>query len=421
MAVARILLLALITSSAGRKFADKQEIDYDHLQRSIVRIETVGASFDWFRPFKPQDGQVSLESGFIVQTEPYILIATNQHVINDALRVQIQLLLHSQMKWDVQIVSACPKFDLALLTLKDDQGFKTTLKEAGLQVQPLTLPCTQPGPGPGLAQIVSSNLCIQSTAPISPGNSGGPLLDNAGKEVLGVNFAGENINYVIPAFRVQALVNLHLKEQTSPPWSRGGFTTPGHGLTIIHPNEALYNFSKGCQEGVFVGRVHDDGFMSKAKPELVEGSMLLSVAGRKLDQFSKADIKDLMHGKAALEDLFYIQKDLKAEVALQSCLGGKITDHKVNTTRTPEFNQGIVYIDEPVTDGLTHKYEIFGDVGVMAMTQNHVSEAFHRSGNPRLSRWLLPEKVTKPRLMITYVRPGSYASEARRKGWLRRW
>ncbi|CAL1147950.1 unnamed protein product [Cladocopium goreaui] len=138
-AMVKLVLLALLALSSGLKLSDKQEFDYDHLQSSIVRIQTVGASFDWFRPFNPQDGQVSLGSGFIVQTEPYILIATNQHVINDALRVQVQLLLHSQMKWDVQIVSACPKFDLALLTLKDDQGFKATLRKAHLEVQPLIL------------------------------------------------------------------------------------------------------------------------------------------------------------------------------------------------------------------------------------------------------------------------------------------
>ncbi|CAJ1329948.1 unnamed protein product [Effrenium voratum] len=397
--------LLFILPALGRKFTDdKQEIDYDHLQKSIVRIETVGASFDWFRPFAARDGQVSLGSGFIVKTEPYILIATNQHVINDALRVQVQLLLHSQTKWDVQIVSACPKFDLALLTLKDDKGFKQTLAKAGISVQALALSSKVAEMGQDVValgfplgqnslkiskgnvagnEIVNSNLCIQSTAPISPGNSGGPLLDDAGREVYGVNFAGatrgENINYVIPAFRVQALMNLHLKEQAAQPWRRLGFKTPGHGLTVIQPNQALYNFTEGCKEGVFVGRVHQDGFMSKAAPPLKEGSMLLSVAGRKLDGFGKADIKELMMGKAALEDLFFIQSDLKSEVAFQSCFDGKVVEHKVNTSSTAEFGQGIVYIDEPVTEGLTQQYaarlqpypssgdwtsqEIFGDVG----------------------------------------------------------
>lgn len=63
---------------------------------------------------------------------------------------------------------------------------------------------------------MNGNICIQSTAPISPGNSGGPLLDTAGREVVGVNFAkatkGENINYVIPVWRVKQMVAQHLKD-----------------------------------------------------------------------------------------------------------------------------------------------------------------------------------------------------------------
>lgn len=50
------------------------------------------------------------------------------------------------------------------------------------------------------------------------------------------------------------------------------------------------------------------------------------------------------------------------------------------------------------------------------MTQNHVAEAFARSGSPKITRWLLPERAIKPRLMITYVRPGSYASEILAEG-----
>mmetsp|Transcript_39945 Transcript_39945/g.95318 ORF Transcript_39945/g.95318 Transcript_39945/m.95318 type:complete len:618 (-) Transcript_39945:164-2017(-) len=430
------LLLLFLVEGLGLKFSDKQDFDYDHLQRSIVRIETVGASFDWFRPFNPRDGLVSLGSGFIVQTEPYILIATNQHVINDALRVQIQLLLHSQAKWDVNIVSACPKFDLALLTLKSDKEFKADLAKAGIQLEALTLSKKVAEMGQDVValgfplgqnslkiskgnvagnEFVNSNLCIQSTAPISPGNSGGPLLDDAGSEVLGVNFAGatrgENINYVIPAFRVQALVNLHLKEQLGAPWRRLGFRTPGHGLTTVHPNQALYNFTAGCKEGVYIGRVRQDGFMSKAQPEIRPGSMLVAVNGKALDGFGKADIKELMLGKAALDDLFFIQPDLEAEVSFETCFRGTKRLHKVSTIRTPDFDKGIRYVDEPVTEGLTQQYEIFGDIGVMSMTQNHVGEALARTGSPRISRWLLPDKASEPRLMVIYVRPGSYASE----------
>ncbi|CAE6967466.1 DEGP10 [Symbiodinium natans] len=429
-ALASLLLLFLV-EGLGLKFSDKQDFDYDHLQRSIVRIETVGASFDWFRPFNPRDGLVSLGSGFIVQTEPYVLIATNQHVINDALRVQIQLLLHSQAKWDVNIVSACPKFDLALLTLKSDKEFKADLAKSGIHLQALTLSRNVAEMGQDVValgfplgqnslkiskgnvagnEFVNSNLCIQSTAPISPGNSGGPLLDDAGNEVLGVNFAGatrgENINYVIPAFRVQALVNLHLKEQHGAPWRRLGFRTPGHGLTTVHPSEALYTFTAGCKEGVYIGRVGKDGFMSKANPEVRPGSMLVSVNGKALDGFGKAEIKELMLGKAALDDLFFIQPDLEAEVTFETCFRGTKHLHKAQppvpgqllisarhctllllrrsaqsghltlTRRGKIFKQslvgtctclvpvrqGIRYVDEPVIGRRMH--DVFGIVGV---------------------------------------------------------
>ena len=66
---------------------------------------------------------------------------------------------------------------------------------------------------------LSGNICIQSTAPISPGNSGGPLLNAAGTHVLGVNFAkaadssAENINYVIPAWRVRQIIHRHLHDE----------------------------------------------------------------------------------------------------------------------------------------------------------------------------------------------------------------
>merc|ERR1719421_1604519 len=75
---------------------------------------------------------------------------------------------------------------------------------------------------------VDGNICIQSTAPISPGSSGGPLLNADGTAVVGVNFAkateGENVNYVIPAWRVKQLVSKHLDDQSKAPadgkWQR---------------------------------------------------------------------------------------------------------------------------------------------------------------------------------------------------------
>lgn len=400
--------------------------------------------FDWFRPFLTSEGGTSLGSGFIVQTEPYLLIATNQHVINDAISVKIQLLLHSEKKWPVNVVAACPKFDLALLTLKDDAGFKEVLKKANIEPKalPLSEEVAQMGEdvvalGFPLGQtslkiskgnvagneVVNHNLCIQSTAPISPGNSGGPLLNADGTTIVGVNFAGatsgENINYVIPAWRVRALVNKHLKDQPSVPkdgaWKRLGFKTADHGLLTQQPNAALYEASHGCKKGVFVGRVQD-GFMAQAKPKVKAGSMLVSVNGRELDVFGTTPIKDLMMGRAHLDDLFFIKPNLEEEVPFTTCFHGKEVEHHVNTSWTKKNDRGINYIDEPVIDERDKNYEMFGDIGVMDMTVNHVAEAMKRSGSAQIARWLLPDRITEPRLMVIYVRPGSYATEVLPEG-----
>jgi len=69
-----------------------------------------------------------------------------------------------------------------------------------------------------------------------------------------------------------------------------------------------------------------------------------------------------------------------------------------------------------VIDGRDKTYEMFGDLAVMEMTVNHVAEALRRSGSPQITRWLLDERVTEPRLMVIYVRPGSYATEVLPEG-----
>ena len=59
---------------------------------------------------------------------------------------------------------------------------------------------------------VEGSICIQSTAPISPGNSGGPLIDAKTRRVVGINFASaahasaENVNFAVPSWRAAQIV-----------------------------------------------------------------------------------------------------------------------------------------------------------------------------------------------------------------------
>ena len=125
-------------------------------------------------------------------------------VVSNAHAVSLQLLVHSSKKWEAHVVSICPTFDLALLTLKEKDSFMDELAAKDMRLRPLELssgaatmghPVVALGFPLGMDSLkisagvvagneeVQGNVCIQSTAPISPGSSGGPLLNEDGTKV----------------------------------------------------------------------------------------------------------------------------------------------------------------------------------------------------------------------------------------------
>lgn len=145
---------------------------------------------------------------------PVTWIATNAHVVTDSPQVQV--------KWKGEKYSAAVKFidndiDLALLMIE------------GIRVPTVTVRADQPDIGEsvyaigsplGLENSISDGilsgkrakddiLLLQTTAPISPGNSGGGLFDSQGKLIGITTFKfknGENINFAVDA---QYVFRLH--------------------------------------------------------------------------------------------------------------------------------------------------------------------------------------------------------------------
>ncbi len=171
-------------------------------------------------------------SGTIISPEGEIL--TNWHVVDKA--VEIRCLLYSGKSYYATLVGSDKDTDLALLKLerKNDTtalptaklGDSTVLKEGDF-VMAMGAPW-------GLSRSVSIgiiscthrylpegeySLWLQTDASISPGNSGGPLVNTKG-EIVGINtlarliggdlgFAvpSETIQYVVPQFRQFGKVN----------------------------------------------------------------------------------------------------------------------------------------------------------------------------------------------------------------------
>jgi len=431
-------MLATAFSSTLRGQQNHSMPNFDHLRQSVIRIQAVSSTFNWFTPFVAGSDGVGVGSGFVVQVEPYPLFATNEHVVNDAKHVSLQLLLYGEQQWEAEVVSVCSKFDLALIVLKKPELFKKALAARKIALEKMELSQTLAPMGADVVALgfplgqdslkiskgniagneeVYDNICIQSTAPISPGNSGGPLMNADGSKVVGVNFAkatrGENINYVIPVWRVQQMVTKHLKEQPVKPkdgWKRIQVKVPKFEMTTIEANEALYSMSEGCSKGIYNAKLGQRSLFRHSKPAVKEHSFLVSVNGFELDRFGMGMNPKFAADRVSYKDMLFMVPELGSGVTFETCFEGKTTKHTMSMDMDPDYMKGLQLIHEPNAVGMAKEYEMFADISVMPMTVNIIRAVISRMGNPGPARWLHPDLVSKPRLVVNYVRSGSYAA-----------
>lgn len=445
----RALLVSNSTGAGATQLGphDQQRDLYEQLKSSVVRIRAAEPDFDWYRPYSLGWPTQSFGTGFIVQLEPYPLFVTNAHVVEDVGYVRVQLLAFGEDTFEGDVVQTCPKFDLALIALRKPQVFLESAKKMGADVRPLRLYQGAVHMGEdviaaGFAKIddsikfhkgtvagnqeVDGNACIQSTAAISLGFGGGPLVSSDDGTVVGVNFAmatrGDNIYYVIPAWRVGQLVRRHFQDQPKIPsgpsahrdWKRVHVTVPLTDVTKVQPNDALYRFG-GCRDGLYLARIGQRSLFKESVPPVDEGAFLLSVGGRRVDAFGTGFAPEYIADRVGYQDLFYMADDITSDVSFETCRQGTVTKHTVSLKVVPR-DPGIELVDEPVMAGLTKEFEIFGGVTVMQMTANFVELMVDESGSPAVSRWLYPEKVDQPRLVVNYVDPTSYAGRVLKVG-----
>lgn len=205
---------------------------------SVVTIAAMstgeGRVFDEDDPFSifgfPSQRELSREpqnigSGFIVSQDG--IIVTNKHVVSEPSR-QYSIVTTDEKRYEVQRIYRDPLNDIALLKIDPNADPDRVLRpltlgdSSKLQVGQLAIAIgtalgefnntVTTGVISGLGRgIVAGSIyegfveqldnVIQTDAAISPGNSGGPLLNSSG-EVIGVNTAvsqsGENIGFALP-------------------------------------------------------------------------------------------------------------------------------------------------------------------------------------------------------------------------------
>jgi serine protease Do len=162
--------------------------------------------FDRFfdgRTDAPPQAERSLGSGVIVDKRGYIL--TNNHVVEQATKIQVQLDGNDPNKYTAKVIGVDEDTDLAVIKIEANKDLPAAKlgNSDGVQVGDWVLAIGSPF---GLQATVTAGIIsakdragiggpghqfqrfLQTDAAINPGNSGGPLVDLAG-QVIGINTA----------------------------------------------------------------------------------------------------------------------------------------------------------------------------------------------------------------------------------------
>jgi len=158
---------------------------------------------------------VSLGSGFFVRDGE---VASNLHVVEGAARGYAKI-IGQKTKYDIEGITAVdPERDLVVLKISGGRAGAVALGNSeSVQVGETVYAVGNPQGLEGTFSqgIISSirevgnDKLLQITAPISPGSSGGPVLNGKG-EVIGVSVAtfrgGQNLNFAIPSNYLRTLL-----------------------------------------------------------------------------------------------------------------------------------------------------------------------------------------------------------------------
>ena len=255
----------------------------------------------FFSPFRqlPTPSQKDLESnigsGFIISKEGIVI--TNKHVVSDTESTYI-VLTNDQKKYNVEKIYRDPLNDLAILKITA-KGLKplTLADTSKLKLGQLTIAIGTPlgeftntvttgiisGLGRGITagspfegSVEKLDNVIQTDAAISPGNSGGPLLNSSG-QIIGINTAvaaqGQNIGFAIPADVIKGLMTKFESNGMS-------FERPYIGVRykMIDKQAALLN---EVVEGAYVIDVLPDSPAEKADIKVED--IIIELDGKKVN------------------------------------------------------------------------------------------------------------------------------------------
>lgn len=254
MKTLRCSFLLVLLSAIFVQQSKSQESIADVVKRSSDSVVLIATS-------NSEGQETALGSGFLVSPDGQIV--TNNHVIEGASSAIVKL-SNGAFFPVVRVLASASDNDLAIIKVNGKN--LPFLSLAGINRVRVGDHVVAIGSPLGLEGTVSDGIVsairddggkrwIQTTAPISPGNSGGPLLDMS-DHVVGVitwgvkRELGENLNFAAPSDEVASLL-VAARQQAKPPdsvanadsFSAGKLWTSlntGHDFNLRRDGDYLY-------------------------------------------------------------------------------------------------------------------------------------------------------------------------------------
>jgi hypothetical protein len=221
---------------------------------------------------------LSLGSGFFISSG---IIATNAHVIEGASSGTAKLIGDTHTMQILGTVAVDRNADLALLKVASSAPAlvlgPSTNPAVGDNVyvvgNPLGLEGTFSAGVISSVRQIDEDSILQMTAPISPGSSGGPVMDGTGL-VVGVAEAtfsnGQNLNFAVPAFYLSKLLASLPKQPAVTPLEQhaeGDRSTTPMLDTVVKGDIQIHHLTEIEQRGE---ALYKDARYTEAEPPLAQ-------------------------------------------------------------------------------------------------------------------------------------------------------
>jgi len=233
------------------------------------------------------DAAVGAGSGVIITPDGYVV--TNHHVVSDALK--IEAVTNEGTRFGARVIGVDPGTDLAVVRM-DTSGlpYATFGESKSLRTGQLVIAIGNPL---GFQSTVSTGVVsalgrsmrgqsgrlidniVQHTAPLNPGNSGGPLVDSRGR-IVGINTAiimgAQGLSFSVPSDTAKWVVT---QLMTTGRVRRGVLGVVAQGRPLDRRLARFHGLEQ--TSAVEVAGLESGG--PAAKAGLKEGDLLVAVGG----------------------------------------------------------------------------------------------------------------------------------------------